>query len=342
MTSIRQTHYDIFNVYIQKRINAAVRVVLYKTNASIQALKDELTRKDIIIEDHKRSIAGYREQCDREQRINEQRQKRKREKLEQKQRDILEQEQREKLEQEQRQKLELEQRQKLVQEQREKLESEKRNREREQREKLEYEKRNREREQQEKLECEKRNREREQREKLEQGKRVTRECNLLEKLTQRENLRGEDRESEQSGQEKQKLRELFQRQNEQNGIPIPQKILNLIESGEIQFYPLITPRETCEREASQLKTKEKILNETKYSDDPDISGRFVTKIKIWSKDKKIRTTRLISPTGIEKFLEVIQKTLNISTKDILILVPVGTKQFSLIHYIHCRTEDTVL
>jgi flagellar biosynthesis GTPase FlhF len=72
MTFTRQTHYDSFNEYIQKRINAAVRSVLHKTKVTIQALKDELRSKDLIIEDLKGSIDRERGNSELELREKEQ------------------------------------------------------------------------------------------------------------------------------------------------------------------------------------------------------------------------------------------------------------------------------
>jgi len=71
--NIRTTHYDIFNTYIQKRINAAVRSVIYRTNVTIQALKDELKHKEILIEDYKRLEQDIRNKYlrDRENRDQE-------------------------------------------------------------------------------------------------------------------------------------------------------------------------------------------------------------------------------------------------------------------------------
>jgi len=91
MTNTRPTHHDTFNGYIQKRINAAVRSVLYKTNATIQDLKDELKSRDLMIEDCKRSI-----ECERELRELRERELRKQCELhEERERELRERENRE-------------------------------------------------------------------------------------------------------------------------------------------------------------------------------------------------------------------------------------------------------
>jgi len=72
MTNIRSTHYDCFNAFVQKRINSAVRSVLFKTKATIQNLKDEVKAKDLTIEDLKMTINHAREECEREKRERQQ------------------------------------------------------------------------------------------------------------------------------------------------------------------------------------------------------------------------------------------------------------------------------
>jgi len=66
MTNSRPTHYDSFNSFIQKQINAAVRTVLFKTSTTIRQLKNELMSKDRVIEDLMSLIE--REKSDHERR----------------------------------------------------------------------------------------------------------------------------------------------------------------------------------------------------------------------------------------------------------------------------------
>jgi len=46
MTSLKESHTDVFNKYIQKRINAAVRTIIYKMNKDIRLLKEEIEVKN--------------------------------------------------------------------------------------------------------------------------------------------------------------------------------------------------------------------------------------------------------------------------------------------------------
>jgi len=57
MTSLRSTHSDSFNSFIQKKINSAVRTVIFKTNKKMQILADEIRKKDVTIETLNRSIS---------------------------------------------------------------------------------------------------------------------------------------------------------------------------------------------------------------------------------------------------------------------------------------------
>jgi len=66
MTNLWQAHFDTFNVFIQKRVNAAVRSVLFKTNATIQNLKDQLESKERAVEDLNNQIIREREDSERE------------------------------------------------------------------------------------------------------------------------------------------------------------------------------------------------------------------------------------------------------------------------------------
>jgi len=66
MTNLRQAHFDTFNMFIQKRVNAAVRSVLFKTNATIQNLKDQLESKERAVEDLNNQIIREREDSERE------------------------------------------------------------------------------------------------------------------------------------------------------------------------------------------------------------------------------------------------------------------------------------
>jgi len=73
MNNPRPTHYDTINSCIQRRINSAIRSVLFKTKAALQSLKNELKSKDKMVEDLYKLIIRERKEREQEQLVFEQR-----------------------------------------------------------------------------------------------------------------------------------------------------------------------------------------------------------------------------------------------------------------------------